>query len=70
MGGSRRQADDPVPKKKMNPDWIPWETAYAFDYISKFYSDVDYSRLKRGEKEYAQFLDALRKADLGAFASH
>ena len=54
----------------MNPDWIPWETAYAFDYISKFYSDVDYSRLKRGEKEYAQFLDALRKADLGAFASH
>ncbi len=60
----------PFPKKKMNPDWIPWETAYAFDYISKFYSDVDYSRLKRGEKEYAQFLDALRKADLGAFASH
>jgi len=47
---------------------FPWYAAYAFDYISQFYSDVDYSKLKRGEREYAQFLDELRKADPEAFA--
>ena len=47
---------------------VPWYSSYAFDYISRYYSDVDYSKLKRGEKEYAQFLDELRKADPEAFA--
>ena len=46
---------------------MPWYAAYAFDYISKYYSDVDYSKLKRGEQEYAQFLEELRKADPQAF---
>ena len=46
---------------------VPWYTAYAFDYISRYYSDVDYGKLKRGEKEYAAFLDELRKADPQAF---
>ena len=41
---------------------------YAFHYISQFYSDADYSKLKRGETEYAQFLDELRRADPAAFA--
>lgn len=46
---------------------IPWYTAYAFDYISQFYSDADYSKLKRGRAEYAQFLKELRRADPKAF---
>ena len=46
---------------------VPWYAAYAFDYISKYYSDVDYSKLKRGEADYAQFLEELRKADPQAF---
>ena len=46
----------------------PWYAAYAFDYISHYYSDVDYSKLKRGRKEYQQFLNELRKADPEAFA--
>jgi hypothetical protein len=46
---------------------VPWYTAYAFNYISQFYSDVDYSKLKRGEAEYAEFLKELRNADPAAF---
>ena len=46
---------------------VPWYAAYAFNYISQYYRDVDYSKLKRGEKEYQQFLDELRKADPQAF---
>jgi hypothetical protein len=46
---------------------VPWYTAYAFNYISKFYSNVDYSKLKRGRAEYAQFLKELRQADPEAF---
>lgn len=46
---------------------VPWYSSYAFDYMNRYYSDVDYSKLKRGEKEYAQFLDELRKTDLQAF---
>ena len=42
---------------------IPWYAAYAFNYISHYYQDVDYSKLKRGEKEYQQFLQELYKAD-------
>ena len=46
---------------------IPWYAAYAFNYISQYYSDVDYSKLKKGEAEYAEFLTELRKADPEAF---
>ena len=42
---------------------IPWYAAYAFDYISQYYKDVDYSKLKRGRAEYQQFLQELYKAD-------
>jgi hypothetical protein len=53
----------------LHPDkGIPWYAAYAFDYISKYYAEANYNKLKRGEKEYAQFLDELRHADPGAFA--
>lgn len=59
-------------KSTSNPmpsfDDVPWYAQYAFGYLSQFYSDVDYSKLKRGEKEYAQFLDELRQADPEAFA--
>lgn len=58
---------NPFLKTKKNPSVIPWYTTYAFDYISRFYSDVDYSKLKSGEKEYARFLDELRMADPDAF---
>ncbi len=47
---------------------MPWYTAYAFNYINQLYPNVDYSKLKRGEKEYQQFLGELRKADPEAFA--
>ncbi len=47
---------------------IPWYAAYGFDYISKYYQDVDFSKLKRGEAEYQQFLKELRVADPEAFA--
>ena len=64
-------AGKPVVNPVMDPKYpnedAPWETAYAFDYISQYYSGVDYSKLKKGEAEYAQFLDELRKADPEAF---
>ncbi len=41
--------------------------SYASQYISHYYKYVDYSKLKRGEAEYQQFLDELRKADPEAF---
>lgn len=47
---------------------FPWYAAYAFFYVGKYFADVDYSKLKRGEAEYAQFRDELRKADPDAFA--
>jgi hypothetical protein len=62
-----KPATNPVIDSKQPDKEIPWYTAYAFNYISQFYSDVDYSKLKRGEAEYAQFLDELRKADPDAF---
>ena len=58
---------NPIIDSKEPDKEIPWYAAYAFDYISKYYSDVDYSKLKRGEAEYAQFLEELRKADPQAF---
>ncbi len=45
-----------------------WYAAYAFNYIGQYYKDVDYSKLKRGEAEYAAFLQELRQADPEAFA--
>lgn len=63
-----KPVNNPVINSK-NPDKeIPWYVAYAFNYISQYYKDVDYSKLKRGRKEYQQFLQELRKADPGAFA--
>ena len=46
---------------------IPWYAAYAYNYISEYYKDVDFSKLKRGDAEYQQFLEELRKADPAAF---
>ena len=46
---------------------IPWYASYAFDYITQYYRDVDYSKLTRGEVEYQQLLGELRKADPEAF---
>ena len=57
-----------VPAKHPGKE-IPWYAAYAFNYISQYYKDVDYSKLKRGEAEYQQFLQELRKADPEAFVT-
>jgi len=58
-----KPVNNPVIDSK-NPDKeIPWYAAYAFNYISQYYKDVDYSKLKRGRKEYQQFLQELYKAD-------
>lgn len=46
----------------------PWYVAYSMSLVSRLYRDVDYSNLKRGEAEYAEFLEELRKADPEAFA--
>ena len=58
---------NPFPKTKKQSDAIPWYTAYCFNYINLFYSDVDYGRLRRGEREYAQILEELRNVDPEAF---
>ena len=63
-----KPVNNPVIDSKDPDKEIPWYAAYAFDYISKYYRDVDYSKLKRGEREYQQFLQELRKADPEAFA--
>ena len=63
-----KQANNPVIGSSHPDQSIPWYEAYAFDYISKYYLDVDYSKLKRGEAEYKESLDELRKADPAAFA--
>ena len=36
---------------------------------ARYYKDVDYGKLKKGEAEYQQFLDELRRADPEAFAA-
>ena len=58
---------NPVINAKHPDEQIPWYAAYAFDYISKYYRDVDYSKLKRGEREYQQFKEELRRVDPAAF---
>jgi hypothetical protein len=63
-----KPVNNPVIDSKHADKEIPWYAAYAFNYISQYYRDVDYSKLKRGEKDYQQFLQELRKADPEAFA--
>ena len=58
-----KPVNNPIINSKHPDKEIPWYAAYAFNYISHYYSDVDYSKLKRGEKEYQQFLQELYKAD-------
>jgi len=55
--------NNPVIDSKHPDKEIPWYAAYAFNYISQYYKDVDYSKLKRGRAEYRQFLQELYKAD-------
>ena len=62
-----KHVDNPLQNSRHPEGDMPWYSAYGFNYISQFYPDVDYSKLKRGEKEYAQFLDELRRADPAAF---
>ena len=64
-----QQVENPVINSTQPDSDFPWYAAYAFNYISQYYRDVDYSKLKRGEKEYQQFLQELRKADPEAFAA-
>jgi hypothetical protein len=58
-----KPVNNPVINSKHPDKDIPWYAAYAFNYISHYYKDVDYSKLKRGEREYQQFLKELYKAD-------
>jgi hypothetical protein len=62
-----KPVNNPVINSKHPDKEIPWYAAYAFNYISQYYADVDYSKLKRGRAEYQQFLRELRKADPAAF---
>ncbi len=62
-----KPVENPVINHNDSDAAIPWYTAYAFNYISDYYSDIDYSKLKRGRAEYAQFLTELRQADPSAF---
>ena len=59
-----KQIKGPVDEPHKN---MPWYAVYGFNAISQLYPNVDYSKLKRGEREYAQFLDELRKADPQVF---
>jgi len=54
---------NPVIDSKHPDKEIPWYAAYAFNYISQYYQNVDYSKLKRGRAEYQEFLQELYKAD-------
>ena len=64
-----KPVNNPVIDSKHPDKEIPWYAAYAFNYISQYYQDVDYSKLKRGRAEYQQFLQELRKADPEAFTN-
>lgn len=59
--------NNPIINSKTPRKDVTWYVAYAFDHIRQFYSDVDYSKLKRGEPEYRQFLGELRMTDSEAF---
>jgi hypothetical protein len=58
-----KPVNNPVIDSRHPDKKIPWYAAYAFNYISQYYKDVDYSKLKRGEAEYREFLKELYKAD-------
>jgi len=58
-----KPVQNPIINSKHPEKEIPWYAAYAFNYISQYYQDVDYTKLKRGEREYQQFLQELYKAD-------
>jgi hypothetical protein len=58
-----KPVSNPVINSKHPDKEIPWYAAYAFNYISQYYKDVDSSKLKRGRREYQQFLQELYKAD-------
>ena len=58
-----KPVNNPMIYSKHPDKEIPWYAAYAFNYISQYYKDVDYSKLKRGRAEYRQFLEELYKAD-------
>ena len=58
-----KPVNNPIIDSKHPDKEIPWYAAYAFNYISQYYQDVDYSKLKRGRAEYQQFLKELYKAD-------
>ena len=59
---------NPLATSAQNGATAPWYVSYTFSHISEYYKDVDYSKLKRGEAEYQQFLNELRKADPEAFS--
>ncbi|MHB1795590.1 MAG: hypothetical protein ACYCPO_11540 [Acidobacteriaceae bacterium] len=58
-----KPVSNPIMNSKHPDQEIPWYAAYAFNYISQYYQNVDYSKLKRGRAEYQQFLKELYKAD-------
>jgi hypothetical protein len=58
-----KPVNNPVIDSKHPDNEIPGYASYAFNYISQYYKDVDYSKLKRGGAEYQQFLKELYKAD-------
>ncbi len=62
-GAQGKPVNNPVIDSKHPDKEIPWYAAYAFNYISQYYKDVDYSKLKRGRADYQQFLKGLYKAD-------
>ena len=55
------------PQQKGTPYVSPGYAAYGFAFMSEFYPGVDYSKLNRGDAEYAQFLKQLRRSDPSAF---
>jgi hypothetical protein len=55
------------PQQKGAPYVSPGYAAYSFAFMSEFYPGEDYSKLKRGDAEYAQFLKQLRRSDPSAF---
>ncbi len=60
----------PIRGSPVAPDYrhMPWYASYGFNVINQLYSNVDYSKLKRGRRAYQQFLAELRKADPQALA--
>jgi hypothetical protein len=64
-----QQVSNPVINASNPDDRFAWYSAYAFTCIRRYYPNVDYSKLKRGDAEYAAFLQELRKADPEAFAA-